>query len=126
MSDLQLVYPVHILKDVFYLLETGLMRKARAEGFCSESDYVAIKHLVWGCIENMRENAVAVGADESDAWLACKYRRLSEDLEDNFVLVAAERANADFIVTNDEQLIRKATVAAYSPEDAVRYLEAIQ
>ena len=124
-NSVQLVYPVHVLKDVFYLIQLALKRMAREQGVCAESDFLAVKRAAWGCIENMRECAVAVGADESDAWLACKYRPLSEDFEDNFVLAAAERAKADFIVTGDKELIQKATVAAYTPQDALRYLEAI-
>ena len=124
-NAVQLVYPVHVLKDVFYLIQSYLKRMAREKDTCTESDFLAVKRAAWGCIENMRECAVAVGADESDAWLACKFRPLSEDLEDNFVLAAAERAKADFIVTGDMELIKKATVAAYTPQDALRYLEAM-
>ena len=98
---------------------------ARKNGVTTKSDFLAVQRAAWSCIENMREQAIAIGADESDAWLACKYRPLSEDLEDNFVLAAAERAEVDFIVTGDKTLIQKATVAAYTPQDALKYLEAI-
>ncbi|MBP3866722.1 MAG: hypothetical protein J6D25_02805, partial [Eggerthellaceae bacterium] len=124
-AGVELAYPVHILKDVFYLVQRGMKSQARLHGSCTEQGFLAIRRAAWGCIENMREHATAIGADESDAWLACKYRPLSEDLEDNFVLAAAERAKADFIVTGDEGLIRKATVVAYTPQDALKYLEAI-
>ena len=124
-NSVQLAYPVHILKDVFYLIQLDLKRMARKNGAGTESDFLAVQRAAWSCIENMREQAIAIGADESDAWLACKYRLLSEDLEDNFVLAAAERAEADFIVTGDKALIQKATVAAYTPQDALKYLEAI-
>ena len=40
-------------------------------------------------------------------------------------MAAAERAEVDFIVTGDKTLIQKATVAAYTPQDALKYLEAI-
>ena len=66
----------------------------------------------------------AVDADESDVWRACKYRPLGNDLEDDMVMTAAERAQARFTVTNDKELIRKAAVAAYLPEDAVAHLRA--
>lgn len=123
-SNYQLAYPVHAAPDIFYLLQVNLKRKAREEGALTEGDALAIRELAWACIENMREFAVAVGADESDVWRACKYRRLGNDLEDNMVMAAAERAQARFIVTNDRELIRKATVATYTPEDALAYLQA--
>jgi len=58
-----------------------------------------------------------VGADEADVWLAAKYRALNEDLEDNLVLAAANRAKADYLITNDTQLIAKSPVPALTPRD---------
>ena len=98
----QLAYPVHCLNDIFLLIQAHLKRLARENGELSDADALAIREIAWACIENMREFATAVGADEADAWKACKYRRLTNDLEDNFVLAAAERASADFLVTNDQ------------------------
>ena len=122
-----LVYPVHTFKDVFYNVAATLkhMRKME-EGGVSEDDALAIREIAWACVENMRDIATAVAADESDAWLACKYRCFSTDLEDNFVIAAAERANASFVVTRDEDLLRKCTVASYTPEDALGYLGALR
>ncbi|MBQ9021766.1 MAG: PIN domain-containing protein [Eggerthellaceae bacterium] len=119
-----LVYPVHVLKDVFYNLSATNKRRCMNErGELSEADYLAIRELSWACIENMADLAFAVGADQSDVWLARKYRSFSNDLEDNFVMAAAERANADFIVTRDEKLLRKSSVKAFTPEDALAFLE---
>ena len=119
----QLAYPVHAVKDVFYLLQLNLKRKARENGDLSEGDAAAITAAAWSCVQNMREMATAVGADESDVWQACKYRQLTGDLEDNLVIAAAQRAQADFLVTNDKKLIHKAPVPAFMPEDASAYLE---
>jgi len=125
-AGVQLVYPVHCLNDVFVLIQAHLKRAAREKGALAESDVAAIREIAWACIENMREFATAVGADESDAWKACKYRRLTNDLEDNFVLAAAERATVDFLVTNDKRLLHKSTVNAYTPEDATLVLSLSQ
>lgn len=122
----RLVYPVHTLKDVFYNVAATLKHIRRAEeSDVSEGDALAIAEIAWACAENMRDVATAVAADESDVWLACKYRSFSADLEDNFVIAAAERANAAFVVTRDESLLRKCTVAAYTPEDAIGYLQVL-
>jgi hypothetical protein len=51
-------------------------------------------------------------------------RGLNEDLEDNFVLAAFERAHVDYLVTSDCQLRQKATVPALAPKDMTALLEA--
>ena len=122
-AGLQLVYPVHILKDVFFLLQATYKQLARERGELSSSDAIAIRELAWACVENMRSLATAVGADESDAWTACRYRQLTGDLEDNFVIAAAQRANVDYLVKNDVQLIKNAPVVALAPEAALTLLE---
>lgn len=118
-SRIQLLYPVHVIKDVFFLIRSTLKRQERLKnGSLSEEMALAITEAAWGCVQNMRENATAVGADNSDVWLAFKYRPLLDDLEDDLVLAAAERSQADMLVTNDQQLISKATVPAHTPADA--------
>ena len=46
------------------------------------------------------------------------------DLEDNLVVAAAQRADATYLVTNDEALIKHAPVAALAPADALALLKA--
>ena len=60
--------------------------------------------FAWGCIESIRELGTAVGVDTADLWLASKYRSIGSDFEDNVLLAAAKRSNADFIVTWDRVL----------------------
>ena len=124
--DASLLYPAPILKDVFYLIGQEFKRQVQLEkGAVSEEDAGIIRRLAWGCIDNMRELATAVGVDESDIWLACKYRTLSGDLEDNVVIAAAQRAKADHLVTLDQALVRKAPVSALSPQDMTTLLELV-
>lgn len=70
----------------------------------------------------MCEITTAVGVDESDLWLACKYRNLTWDLEDSFVLAAPRRAEVDYLVTSDQALIQKASVAVLTPVDMTALL----
>ena len=72
----------------------------------------------------MRKQATAVGADESDLWTACNLRSVHNDLEDNLVVAAAQRADATYLFTNDEALIKHAPVAALAPADALALLKA--
>ena len=104
-------------------MQADLKRNTRSEKDLSENEVLAIRETAWACVEHLRTLATAIAADESDAWLACKYRALTNDLEDNMVLAAAERAQVDFLVTNDKDLIRKSTVNAYTPEDALKALQ---
>lgn len=124
-SGAELAYPVHILADFFFLIQSHLKLQARKSGSLSEADAAAINRAAWSCVDNLHNSATAIAADESDAWRACKYRVLTNDLEDNFLLAAAERVPVDFIVTNDQQLLRKATVNAFTPADAALVLQAI-
>ena len=122
-ARVQLSYPIGILQDVFWFLTSELKRDVRSDKIeLTEVDVQAIRRMAWGCIDAMREMAVAVGADEADAWLACKYRGVCWDLEDNMVIAAARRAKADYLVTSDHALITKSPVAAMTPADMTQLL----
>lgn len=122
-GGMQLVYAVHGLKDVYYIIQREMKRLAHMNGNLTEASALAIRASARACIENMRELATAVGADESDAWMACRYLACNDDLEDNFVLAAAKRARADYIITNDETLMRKSTVPTITAEYANELIE---
>ena len=120
-----LLYPIHAPGNVFFMINAENKRWVRqSKGELSEDYALAIRNLAWDCVDNMQEIAVAVGADMSDVWLACKYRNLHPDFEDDLVLAAAERAKVDFLVTSDKALLRAATVAALTPEDMLTVLKA--
>ena len=120
-----LLYSPHCLSNVFYLLTNTAKQRIRAEkGSLSQGEAEASAELAWGCIDHLQENATAVGADQSDVWLACKLRGVHNDLEDNLIIAAAMRANASYLITNDEKLIKHATVPALTPKDALAVLQA--
>lgn len=122
-----LLYPASIAKDIFYLTANALKRDARArKGTLSERDAAAATETAWGCVNSMREQATAVGADESDLWTACGLRNLHNDLEDNLIVAAAQRSSATYLITSDELLIKHAPVAALTPGDALKLLQAMQ
>lgn len=121
--DCTLLYPVRVLADVFYMVQHEAKSYFRANGRAiSSAEAHACRNHAWDCIANMREVATAVGADESDVWLASKYRSIHPDLEDDFVIAAAKRAHATYLVTSDKNLVRKAPVAALFPQDALLLL----
>lgn len=120
-----LLYPVHCVADVFYKVRTHFKHWMKGTTlWIGQESAVACRDLAWDCIKDMDAIATAVGLDGSDVWMALKLQGLNADLEDNFVLAAAERASVDYLVTSDRQLIQKATVAALTPRDMCAVLEA--
>ncbi len=47
------------------------------------------------------------------------------EIEDNLIVAACMRIKADYLVTNDEKLLRHAPVAAVTPRQMVRLLEVV-
>lgn len=126
-SGCELLYPVHCIKDIGYLLVQEFKRKTREdEGQLTDLASNAIKISTASLVRNIMELATAVGADGSDLWLADKYLPIHGDFEDNLVLAACQRARADYLVTNNQALISHANVVAKTPEDMVRLIEAKQ
>lgn len=119
-----IMYPLPILKDVFYLVAGNYKAQIRNEQGClTESDALVASEIAWACLEQIRSIATGVGVDESDAWLACKMRSLHGDFEDNLVIAAAQRAESTYVVTSDKSLISHAPVVALQPKDALEALK---
>lgn len=118
-----ILYPLRALQDVFYQVTRDSKAWVRESyGALSEPYAHAINGLAWDCINSMMEAGAPVGADGSDVWIAQHLRNVHTDFEDNMVLAAAMRAKADYLVTSDQQLIQKATVAALTPQDMLEVL----
>lgn len=118
-----LFFPVHIAKDVLYVVQHELKRSVLASGGAlDEASARAIDDAALTFVRNMTENATAVGADASDLWLADKYLALHRDYEDNLVLAACKRARVDYLVTNDRKLLEHADLAAKTPRQMMPIL----
>lgn len=121
--DVLLLYAVTAVKDLHYIIVQTLKRERRAAGEdVTTQTSLADNQTAWACVENMRDIATAVGMDASDVWVAQKYRSIHCDIEDNLVIAAAQRANADVLVTTDLDLIRHAPVVAMTPKDTLGLL----
>ena len=122
----QMLYAAATIRDVFYLAERSLREEVRLqEGKLTAANAQSIRRLAWGMVDNMREMATAVGLDESDLWVASKWRTLDSDLEDNIVRAAATRTGADLLVTYDKGMLSKSIVPTVTPEDAIAWLKAL-
>lgn len=70
--------------------------------------------------------ATPVPCDLSDIWMASRQRELHSDYEDDLIIAAAMRAQADLLVTNDAKLCSHAPVAAMNVENARKYLATLK
>lgn len=124
-ANATLLYSARILTDLFYEIRRDAAEWVRASEGSVPKDAARLCHdYAWSCIEDLHQIATAVATDDSDVWMALKYRTLSEDLDDNLMLTAAQRADVDYLVTSDRILLSKATVAALAPQDMLTVLEA--
>lgn len=118
-------YPSLSVKDLYYVLNQETKREFRkASGVLTESQALACNEYAWACVGAMRGIAVASPIGEPQVWLACHYKDIHCDFEDDLVLAALETSKADFLVTNDEALCRKAPKGALSAADMLAYLRA--
>lgn len=123
--EVDLLYAAISIKDVYYLLEEREKRRMRAAGKeITPASAAAINEYAWGCIRAMEEIATVVPVDQSDIWIATKYRSFHGDFEDGLLLAAVERSKADFLVTSDEILLRHAPVATVVPGDLLKLVTA--
>ena len=112
-----------VMQNLSYLAEALMKRELRARGeeIDDVSGYVA-RQFAWSCVQNVRKFAGLVGADEQDVWFAEKCHRIHPDFEDDLMLAAAKRCEADLLVTNDKALLAHAVVPAMSSSDALTLL----
>ena len=103
-------------KDVFYVAAQTLKRQIAKGGSAVDAGTAsAINQIAWDLIENINHVATPLGIDTGDLWLAQRHEAIHGDLEDDLLIAAAQRANVDFIVTNDRQLMIDSPVAAITP-----------
>lgn len=117
-----LVFPSHACLDVFCRVSFEHKRWVRESSELTEAWAVAIKRYAWDCVNDLRKIATAVPVDSSDLYLACKHRDAHDDLEDDLVLAACQRAHANYLVTNDRKLLRHSPVETKTPSAMVGLL----
>ena len=87
---------------------------------------MAATSLAWDCLDVLSQLATPVPCDLSDIWMASRQRELHSDYEDDLIIAAAIRAQADLLVTNDVKLCSHAPVAAMNVENARNYLTTLK
>ncbi len=114
----------HSLKDVFYIARNRAKAANLKGGMSPEASAASASVVAWALVNHIMETAEVVGSDFLDATIAVKQRGIHDDYEDNLVIAAAMRMKADFLVTSDATLLKHAPVAALTPEDATKWLNA--
>lgn len=123
-KEATLLYAASSIKDVYYILEEHEKRKLRAtEIEVDASAAAAINEYAWGCIRAMEDLATVVALDQSDVWLASRFRAVHGDFEDNLILAALERSSADYLVTGDKTLLRRSPAPALSCGDLLALVQ---
>ncbi|HQE70750.1 MAG TPA: hypothetical protein PK071_06495 [Atopobiaceae bacterium] len=123
-DGIELVFTLEIARAVFRIVSFEAKNWVRHEkGELPESFARAIARHSWDFIENMQEHGTPVGSSPADLWLASKLQDDHAEIEDDLIVAACMRIKADYLVTNDEQLMRHAPVAAVTPQMMAKLIE---
>ena len=120
--QLSLAFAAHSALDVCQRVAIDNKRWLREQGRLNESAAIAVKRLAWECVNEMRELATAVPMDSSDLYFMGKLRDLHNDFEDDLVMAACERAHANYLVTNDRNLLAHASIDARTPRQMLELI----
>lgn len=108
-----------ILKDFFFLFQQTLKEMYRSAGLAIDADLSAsIEQTAWACLRNIMHLALVVPLGAGEVWEAFALRPQHGDFEDNLVVAAAKRVEADYIVTADRQLGRRSPVPCLDVAEA--------
>lgn len=114
---LDVLYAIHSMKDVAYIVERVTKGEIRKMGFpAGEAAHGIAAAMAEDALANMQAVATAVGSDSSDLWFANHYYQIHADFEDCLVLAAAKRSEADYLITNDRTLLRDSPLPSLAPE----------
>lgn len=121
-----LLFTLQTACDVYAKVGIEAKTWVRASSSLTEAWSRAIRSSAWDCVHQMQEMGTVVGADGSDLWVACRLREVHNDLEDDLILAACERAKVDYLVTKDKKLITDAPVAALTPAKMTLVLKSLR
>ena len=106
------------MPDLFFLLCQETKRYLREHGKPVDERFAAaVRESAWSSVRNVMELSMIVPVGQNEALRAMTYRDLHDDFEDDLLLAAAARVDADYVVTSDRALLRHAPVACLDPAD---------
>ena len=108
------------LKDAYFIVSMLLKRMEReASGSVSESTARTANDIAWACVHQLVKDILVLPTGWAESLQALVFRPLHGDFEDDLVAATALSANVDFLVSNDEELIKHAPIACLSSSDAL-------
>ena len=119
-----LAFASHTCLDVFQKVSFEQKAWVRKHGALTERWATAIKRYAWDCVNDMQDIATAIPVDSNDLYLACRYRDQHDDLEDDLILAACKKAQANYLVTSDKKLLAHAPIEALTTSEMTRLLKA--
>ena len=122
--DCAIAFPAQSALDVYQRVRREHKLWAHKQGILTEAAAKAIKRLAWDCVNDMQTLGTPIPVDTSDLYLACKYRDVHDDFEDDLVIAACQRAHANYLVTLDRKLLAHAPVETVTPTDMIELLRA--
>lgn len=113
------------MPDLFFLLCQETKRYLREHGKPVDERFAAaVRESAWSSVRNVMGLSLIVPVGQNEALRAMTYRDLHDDFEDDLLLAAAARVDADYVVTSDRALLRHAPVACLDPADMRALLRA--
>lgn len=108
------------VKDVYYILGRTMKANARRGGALTPETIAGADETAWACIRLIRQKSIiaSVGADEVfDSFV---FRHHHNDFEDDLILGVANRIDADYVVTEDKNLIKHTNGVCIDAHQALR------
>lgn len=110
------------IKDVYYILGKTMKDDARRGGALTPEAIAGADDTAWACVRLIRQKSIIapVGADEVFDSFVFKYHH--NDFEDDLMLGVANRIDADYVVTEDKNLIKHTNGVCINAEQALKLL----
>lgn len=110
------------VKDVYYILGRTMKADARRGGALTPEAITGADETAWACVRLIRQKSIvaSVGADEVfDSFV---FRHHHNDFEDDLMLGVANRIDADYVVTEDKNLIKHTNGVCIDVDHALRLI----
>ena len=104
------------VKDVYYILGRTMKADARREGALTPEAIAGADETAW-----QKSIIASVGADEVFDSFVFKYHH--NDFEDDLMLGVANRIDADYVVTEDKNLIKHTNGVCINVQQALKLVE---
>lgn len=96
------------IKDVYFVLGRSMKARAREAGKLTPEVIAAADAASWECVRKIREMAIIAPVGANEVFDSFVFKRHHNDFEDDLILGVGNRADADYVVTGDKDLIKHA------------------